>query len=167
VNTLADVYGYLRFLKIRPWYDWSEFQKEVGIHEKKNRTWCLHLCSQEIDPRYIIAALAVTRLQTIMQTFLLRRKKDSMLDGKKLIDLPEKNIKLIKLEFSEEERDIYQMVEARSQAKFNRYLRAGTVLKCVEYPRLPLFWYLTYFLGIIIKFSYSSYACAKFAPIHH
>ena len=52
-----------------------------------------------------------------------------MLDGKKLIELPEKEVKLVKLEFSKEEREIYQMVEARSQAKFNRYLRAGTVLK--------------------------------------
>lgn len=52
-----------------------------------------------------------------------------MLDGKKLIELPEKEVKLIKLEFSKEEREIYQMVEARTQAKFNRYLRAGTVLK--------------------------------------
>ena len=78
---------------------------------------------------YITAGLAVTRLQTIMNTFLLRRKKDSMLDGKKLIELPEKEVKLVKLEFSKEEREIYQMVEARSQAKFNRYLREGTVLK--------------------------------------
>ena len=78
---------------------------------------------------YISAGLAVARLQTIMLTFLLRRKKDSMLDGKRLIELPEKEVKLIKLEFSKEEREIYQMVEARSQAKFNRYLRAGTVLK--------------------------------------
>jgi len=30
-----------------------------------------------------------------MQTFLLRRKKDSMLDGKQLIELLEKEVKLI------------------------------------------------------------------------
>lgn len=84
-----------------------------------------------------------------MVTFLLRRKKDSQLDGKKLIELPTKEVVLRRLEFSEEEREIYTMVgfsflfraayfacidirsqvEARSQAKFNRYLRAGTVLK--------------------------------------
>jgi SNF2 family DNA or RNA helicase len=144
VNTLADVYGYLRFLKIRPWYDWTEFQKEVGIHEKKNRKWRLRPGPQSIDARNFTAALAVTRLQTIMHTFLLRRKKDSMLDGKKLIDLPEKEVKLIKLEFSEEERDIYQMVEARSQAKFNRYLRAGTVLKYGISLRLRRSWNLIY-----------------------
>lgn len=77
---------------------------------------------------------------------MLRRKKDSMLDGKRLIELPTKHVEMEKLEFSQEELEIYQMVcsasvymrpvhyhifqvEARSQAKFNRFLRAGTVLK--------------------------------------
>ena len=40
-------------------------------------------------------------------------------------------VKLVKLEFLKEKGEIYQMVEARSQAKFNRYLRVGTVLKCM------------------------------------
>lgn len=36
--------------------------------------------------------------------------KNSMLDGKRLIELPEKIVMLVKLEFSEEEREIYKMV---------------------------------------------------------
>uniref|UniRef100_A0A8H8CFK2 Uncharacterized protein n=1 Tax=Psilocybe cubensis TaxID=181762 RepID=A0A8H8CFK2_PSICU len=111
VNSLADVYGLLRFLKLRPWYDWTHFQSKIGILERKN------------------PGLAVARLQKVMALFLLRRKKDSKLDGRNLIELPEKKIDLVRLEFSEEEREIYNMVEARSQARFNRYLRAGTVLK--------------------------------------
>ncbi|KAF4616900.1 hypothetical protein D9613_008762 [Agrocybe pediades] len=111
VNALADVYGIIRFLKIRPWYDWKMFHTRISMYEKKNPT------------------KAIACLQSVMNTFLLRRKKDSMLNGKKLVELPEKKIELVRLEFSQEERDIYAMVEARSQAKFNRYLRAGTVLK--------------------------------------
>lgn len=37
VNTLADAYGYVRFLKIRPWYDWDQFNDRVTRHEKKRR----------------------------------------------------------------------------------------------------------------------------------
>lgn len=59
---------------------------------------------------HCIAGLAVARLQKVMVLFLLRRKKDSKLDGKNLIELPEKKIELIRLEFSEEEREIYNMV---------------------------------------------------------
>ena len=56
------------------------------------------------------AALAVTRLQLILNLFVLRRMKNTMLDGKYLIDLPEKETALSKLEFTEEEREIYKMV---------------------------------------------------------
>ncbi|KAF9071904.1 SNF2 family N-terminal domain-containing protein [Rhodocollybia butyracea] len=111
VNTLLDTYGYLRFLKIRPWYDWQEFNGHIGRLEKKN------------------PQLAITRLQTVLNTFLLRRKKDTKLDGKVLIDLPTKEVILQRLEFSEEEREIYDAVEKRMQTQFNRFLRAGTVLK--------------------------------------
>lgn len=62
--------------------------------------------------RFSLAGLAVARLQAIMTTFLLRRKKDTELDGRRLIGLPEKKIDLIKLEFSAEEREIYKMVGA-------------------------------------------------------
>ncbi|KAJ6631188.1 SNF2 family N-terminal domain-containing protein [Mycena sp. CBHHK59/15] len=111
INGLLDVYGYIRFLRVRPWYDWSEFHGHVGKLEKK-------------QPQ-----LAVTRLQAILGMFLIRRMKTTMLDGKRLIELPEKTVELVTLQFSQEERDIYNMVEAAQQAKFNRYLRAGTVLK--------------------------------------
>lgn len=40
----------------------------------------------------------------------MRRMKDSMLDGKRLIDLPPKVVNLTKLKFMQEERDIYKMV---------------------------------------------------------
>ncbi|KAK7471064.1 hypothetical protein VKT23_002480 [Stygiomarasmius scandens] len=111
INTLNDTYSYLRFIQMRPWYDWSDFQSHIGKYEKKN-------------PK-----LAIARLQKVLDTCLLRRKKDSMLDGKRLVELPSKEVVLQKLQFTEEEREIYQAVETQSQHKFNRYLRAGTVLK--------------------------------------
>ncbi|KAG2151182.1 SNF2 family N-terminal domain-containing protein [Suillus bovinus] len=111
INGLVDAYALFRFLRFRPWYDWHEFNGHVSIIERKN------------------PELASKRLQAIFISIMLRRKKDSMLDGKRLIELPTKHVEMEKLDFSKEEREIYQMVEARSQAKFNRFLRAGTVLK--------------------------------------
>ncbi|KAF7349222.1 putative ATP-dependent helicase C23E6.02 [Mycena sanguinolenta] len=120
VNTLSDVYGYLRFLKIRPWYDWSEFNGHIGKYEKK-------------QPQ-----LAVTRLQTILNLFLMRRMKTTLLDGKRLIELPEKTVELVSLEFSPEERDIYNQVETAQQAKFNKYLREGSGMSINIFTNQPL-----------------------------
>ena len=40
----------------------------------------------------------------------MRRRQ--MLDGKRLIELPNKQVDLVRLEFSKEERDIYNMVRS-------------------------------------------------------
>lgn len=69
---------------------------------------------------FALATLASTRLQAVFKTILLRRKKDTELDGKRLIELPEKTVTLEALEFNEEEREYYTMVETRAQDKFNR-----------------------------------------------
>jgi hypothetical protein len=82
----------IRFLQLRPWNDWKEFQESIGRYEKKN-------------PK-----LATDRLQTIFKTTLLRRNKDTVLDGKKLITLPQKTVELVNLEFCLEEREIYTAV---------------------------------------------------------
>ncbi|KAJ3900622.1 SNF2 family N-terminal domain-containing protein [Lentinula edodes] len=114
INGLSDTYPYIRFLQIRPWHDFVEFHSLVGKLERKN------------------PQLAITRLQAILNIFVLRRKKNSKLDGKVLIDLPTKEITLQRLEFTEEEREIYDAVEKRMQTQFNRFLRAGTVLNYIR-----------------------------------
>ena len=59
---------------------------------------------------FSLAALTVARRQAIFRPFLLRRMKNSLLSGKRLIGLPKKTSDLVMLEFSQEEREIYTMV---------------------------------------------------------
>ena len=82
----------IRFLQLRPWDDWGQFNELIGRNEKRR-------------PK-----LATDRLQSIFKTTLLRRNKDTVLDGKKLITLPPKTVELVKLEFCPEEREIYKLV---------------------------------------------------------
>jgi hypothetical protein len=49
-------------------------------------------------------------VQAIFRTMLYRRKKDSMLNGKLLVDLPTRDVQIVKLDFSQQEREIYNMV---------------------------------------------------------
>jgi SNF2 family DNA or RNA helicase len=79
-------------LQLRPWNDWNQFNELIARNEKKR------------------AKLATDRLQSIFKTTLLRRNKDTVLDGRKLITLPPKTVELVKLEFCPEEREIYKTV---------------------------------------------------------
>ncbi|CAE6334692.1 unnamed protein product [Rhizoctonia solani] len=110
-NTLADLYGLVRFLHYAPFNEWAEFNEKIARVQKR-------------DPK-----LAGRRAQALLKKCLLRRTKDSKLEGRPLITLPPKTIDMEMLEFSPDERQIYAAVEARQQQKLNKFIRSGTVMK--------------------------------------
>ncbi|KII90213.1 hypothetical protein PLICRDRAFT_53299 [Plicaturopsis crispa FD-325 SS-3] len=106
-----DIYGLIRFGRFRPWNDWSDFETYV-------------VKQQSVDP-----PLAGMRAQEILKPLLLRRTKGSTIEGEPILKLPPKDIELVKLEFSEEERDLYDSFEKRANIRLSKFIRAGTVVK--------------------------------------
>lgn len=41
VNGLVDAYPLFRFIRLRPWYDWDDFNSHISRIEKKNRRFRL------------------------------------------------------------------------------------------------------------------------------
>ena len=71
----------------------------------------------------------MTRLRALLKATMLRRKKDSQLDGKPIVRLPPKIEEEVHVELSADERDYYNQLETKSRVLFNKYLREGTVGK--------------------------------------
>lgn len=67
------------------------------------------------------------QLQAVLKATMLRRMKNSLIDGKPILTLPEKIENSENVEFSDDEHQFYKALETRSQVQFNKYLRAGTV----------------------------------------
>ncbi|KIJ64280.1 hypothetical protein HYDPIDRAFT_175635 [Hydnomerulius pinastri MD-312] len=110
-NTLADIYGLIRFGRFRPWNDWNDFNEYIAKQQHE-------------DP-----PLAALRAQEILRPLLLRRTKDAELDGKPILQLPTKNIDLVMLDFSADERELYDQFEKRSHIQINRFIKNRTLLK--------------------------------------
>ncbi|KAJ6562842.1 SNF2 family DNA-dependent ATPase [Mycena vulgaris] len=110
-NTLADIYGLLRFGRFRPWNDWTSFNEHVAKVQLED------------------APLAGHRAQVILKPLLLRRTKNSTLEGKPILTLPPKDIEIVKLQFSDEERELYDSFEQRTKIRLNRFIRDGTLVK--------------------------------------
>ncbi|KAJ9123338.1 hypothetical protein QFC22_001537 [Naganishia vaughanmartiniae] len=72
---------------------------------------------------------ACNRIQAILKFGCMRRTKDTLIDGKPLLQLPEKKVEIAEEDFDEDERALYTAIEQKVKLRFNRYLRAGTVLK--------------------------------------
>lgn len=69
------------------------------------------------------------RLRALLKAIMLRRKKNSQLDGKPILRLPEKTETIVYAELTPEERDFYDQLEKKSQVQFSKYLRAGSIGK--------------------------------------
>ena len=60
---------------------------------------------------------------------MLRRKKDSVINGKALITLPPRQVEIISCTFDADEREFYESISAKVEATLETYRRAGDMAK--------------------------------------
>ena len=71
----------------------------------------------------------VIRLQYVVDAMMLRRTKKDEIDGKPLVKLPKKTIILKELDFTSEERTIYDAYEGNAKKIIEKYMKKGTLLR--------------------------------------
>lgn len=108
VNSLSDIGPALRFIGAM---DDEEFRNRVSKIEKKK-------------PR-----LAAKRTQAILKPLMVRRNKDTEINGVRILNLPPKTIVMDPLPFTAEERAIYSALERRAQIRVNKFIKQGTLMK--------------------------------------
>uniref|UniRef100_J3M1N6 Uncharacterized protein n=2 Tax=Oryza brachyantha TaxID=4533 RepID=J3M1N6_ORYBR len=108
-NTIDDLYSYFRFLKYEPYSVYSSFQSMIKCQISRDAT------------------RGYKKLQAILKIVLLRRTKETLIDGEPIIKIPPKTIQLSKIDFIKEERTFYMMLEEGSREKFKEYAAAGTI----------------------------------------
>lgn len=120
MNGVHELYSLIKFLKIAPYHDQKEFSKAFGSLSPKSGGRRAGEAGKQ---------KAMAGLRILLKAIMLRRMKDSLLDGKPIITLPPKNEEVVHATFSDDEMSFYRDLESRTQTKFNKYLRAGTVGK--------------------------------------
>ncbi|RLM66307.1 putative ATP-dependent helicase C17A2.12-like [Panicum miliaceum] len=108
-NKIDDLYSYFCFLKYEPYSKFSSFKYMIK-----------HPISRDSVRGY-------KKLQAILRIVLLRRTKETLIDGEPILKLPAKTIQLSKIDFTPEERAFYLTLEEGSRQKFKAYDAAGTI----------------------------------------
>ncbi|MCJ1353031.1 MAG: hypothetical protein MMC33_003015 [Icmadophila ericetorum] len=113
MNNVTELYSLIHFLRIKPYNEWEKFSVDFAKPLKSNS---MH--SKE---------KSMKQLQALLKAILLRRTKKSLIDGKPILELPERTTEIQHGVFSEDEMAFYTSLEQKTQLTFNRYLKAGTV----------------------------------------
>lgn len=113
MNNVSELYSLIRFLRIRPYCEPENFRRDFTTPLKGS--------SDGAKSR------AMRKLQALLKAILLRRTKKSQIDGKSILDLPERTTEQSHAVFSDDELAFYQALETHTQLTFNKYLKANTV----------------------------------------
>ncbi|KAL1647720.1 hypothetical protein SLS58_002521 [Diplodia intermedia] len=115
MNRTDELYGLVRFLRIQPYCEWGNFRADIKTSLEKGSK--------------MIREDGMRKLQALLKAILLRRTQESKIDGKVIFELPQKTINMEHVVFDEDQDEFYRALESKTQLKFNKYLKAGTVGK--------------------------------------
>ncbi|KAJ3182136.1 hypothetical protein HDU85_003178 [Gaertneriomyces sp. JEL0708] len=107
-NNVDELYSLLKFLRFKPFDEYSVFKSQIAEPLARGRS-----------------KLAMDRLRIVLQAIMLRRTKKTVIDGKPLLNLPERNVELQTIQFSPEEMAYYTELETKMRNKLRDYRRAG------------------------------------------
>ncbi|KAF2471084.1 uncharacterized protein BDR25DRAFT_224278 [Lindgomyces ingoldianus] len=114
MNSIDELYPLIRFLSIKPYNDWARFRTDISQQIKAGQEYRREK--------------GVTRVHALIKSIMLRRTKQTILDGEPICNIPPKQVVPAPVEFSDEEHELYKAIETQSQLQFNKYLKAGTVI---------------------------------------
>ncbi|KAI0475840.1 SNF2 family N-terminal domain-containing protein [Xylariaceae sp. FL0804] len=116
MNKVSELASLISFLRIEPYCQPRKFQQQFG---------CLDPSRAHSGNRND----AMRQLQVLIKATMLRRTKDSQLDGQPIIELPPKTEEVVEVAFSEAEQQFYNDLLQKGQVQVSRFLREGTIGK--------------------------------------
>ncbi|KAH0542151.1 hypothetical protein FGG08_003451 [Glutinoglossum americanum] len=113
MNSVGELHALIEFLRIKPYNEFKKFSEDF-IRPLKGT-------SQRGSEN------ALKKLQALLKAVLLRRTKKSEIDGKPILNLPERTNKAQNAVFNEDEQTFYKALETKTALQFNKYLKQGSI----------------------------------------
>lgn len=117
-NTVEDLQSLVKFLRIKPYDKEKSFNHHIASGIKK----------AAISGK-AVRDDSMKRLQSLLAMIMLRRGKDSKINGAPILNLPPKTVETDAIDFSEDERKFYQDLETGAQRRVSKLMRQGGIGK--------------------------------------
>ncbi|KAH8101775.1 SNF2 family N-terminal domain-containing protein [Cristinia sonorae] len=111
-NNVEELYSLIKFLRLKPLNDWPTFKVQIAAPVKANKP-----------------IRAMKRLQVVLKAAMLRRTKTTVLNGKPLLDLPDRVVNHVHCQFDPEEQAFYDTVEERMRKSMEKLQQGGEAAK--------------------------------------
>ncbi|KAJ3519674.1 hypothetical protein NMY22_g13094 [Coprinellus aureogranulatus] len=105
-NDVSDIHSLFKFLRVKPYSDVGRFNLDIGKPISNGRG----------------AGRAMKRLQVVLKSIMLRRRKEDTLNGKALIELPARNLEIVACPFDASEKSFYTALEGKMESTLDKLM---------------------------------------------
>lgn len=119
MNNSSELYPLIRFLGIQPFCIEDSFNDEI---DRPLQRW-----------QGDVKTEAMRKLHSLLRSTTLRRTKDSILDGQRIIQLPPRHDIEDYVEFDEDQQAFYDALQEKQRLRFNKYVKEGSVTRSYTY----------------------------------
>ncbi|KAF8497540.1 SNF2 family N-terminal domain-containing protein [Russula emetica] len=111
-NNVEELFSLIKFLRVKPLNDWQTFNEQINKPVKSGRS-----------------VRAMKRLHVVLRAIMLRRRKTDIINGKPLIELPERHLSIVPCDFDEDERQFYFTLENKIDEAMKKFVKNDEVMK--------------------------------------
>ncbi|KAJ2919706.1 hypothetical protein MD484_g704, partial [Candolleomyces efflorescens] len=105
-NNVSEIQSLFKFLRVKPYSDVTRFNVDIAKPINSGRG----------------AGSAMKRLQVILKSIMLRRRKEDSLNGKSLIELPARDLEIISCPFDPHEKTFYESLEQKMETVLDKLM---------------------------------------------
>lgn len=107
-NSVEELFSLLHFLQVRPLNEWDTFKAQIANPIKAGRS-----------------AVPMKRLHVVLSAIMLRRTKNQVVNGKPILNLPDRTVAIIECEFDQDEQEFYNALVERTELTLNKFAKTG------------------------------------------
>jgi SNF2 family DNA or RNA helicase len=120
-NSVEELYSLIKFLQIKPLNDWQTFNEQIA-KPVKGGTSVRAMKRLHVSILFSQSAVCADAMQVVLKAIMLRRRKDHVINGKPILNLPARKIKIVPCDFSTSERAFYDAVNAKVAASLDKIM---------------------------------------------
>ena len=129
-NNVEELYSLVKFLRVKPLNDWQTFNEQINKPIKSGRSvLALKRLHVSVPLCRKLSSHSGVPSKVVLRAIMLRRRKTDALNGKPLIELPERHLSIVPCEFDKDEREFYFALENKIDEAMQKFVKNDEVMK--------------------------------------
>lgn len=127
MNSITEIFSLIIFLDIPPYNTWDAFKRVRIPRSSLTISWLTSILQDFLgicSAKHEVTMAEINKVQILLKALMLRRTKESTVNGKPILSLPPKVERLVTVKLEGDELKTYEYLDTETKKKVDKYLHS-------------------------------------------